>query len=67
MTKQQRVMMGVKPDTKKRVDQIKGDGYTYDRFFNDLLDKLEQNVFRSPPASNETGEVTYPHVEEVIN
>ena len=67
MTKQLRVMIGVKPDTKNRVDQIKGAGYTYDRFLNDLLDNLEPDESLSPPPSKETGQTTYRHTEEVIH
>ena len=66
MTKQLRVMIGVKPETKIRVSKIKGDGYSFDRFINDLLDLLEEKS-RSPPPSKETGQTTYRHTEEVIH
>ena len=66
MTKQLRVMIGVKPETKIRVSKIKGDGYSFDRFINDLLDLLEEKS-RSPPPSKEIGQTTYKHHDEEVN
>ena len=53
-------MIAVKPETRDRIFRYKRPGVSYDAVISEMIDAYEEKIKepRSPPASNETGNLT---------